>query len=368
MNVKSDIEKAFERDPFAFMSKYGVYPQDFNSQTKPPPVFDKSVKDIGLDEKLTIKKRAMMIAYARLKEVAFGVGTKKNSYDVTFYAQDDVKGHEDKCVPLWFLPWASNAITSMTIPPKLPTKRPDGSNTGILDPDFFFTAAINGCSVFVHGDPKAPTISHAGTADPRSKTAATVSPIFDSAGKDTGQKLYTPSPGFFTSGNAKSHWKGVHERHFGANTNASSIDTTDYKNYLGTDNTREAVEYERFLNDKSGKELRIDMVQSSGCVFGMRDAQGSWSFYLQKNVEIGVTKLQKKFKFFKPNEHAPKLVPSGRIRTLNDGTTTVEMIEKKIQISIPIHVMKFFPGKDASGATAMLEKNKVRALIQAALK
>ena len=55
--------------------------------------------------------------------------------------------------PIWFLPWADLNIIRLTIPVK---------GTSNPDPDIFFTAAINGCSVFVQGSARHPTVYHAG--------------------------------------------------------------------------------------------------------------------------------------------------------------------------------------------------------------
>jgi hypothetical protein len=132
------------------------------------------------------------------------------------------------------------------------------------------------------------------------------------------------------------------------------------------------LEYDKFLRDSSGRELRIDEVQSSGCVFGLRDPAGDWSFYLQKNIEVKVTKLRKKKHLFQRNAYVPNVVPSGRIVTRNyEGKGIVqenEMIEQQIQMSIPIHVMKFFPGdRSPNAGTAMLDKNTVKMVVQQAV-
>ena len=365
MKNKTDVEMEFERAPAEFMAKYAVYPTDYVGV--PPNVYDKSVKSLAVDDKLTIERRLNMIAFARLEEMPFNsLSVKKNAFAAKFHSAQAAAGHEAHCLPMWFLPWWSNAITSMTIPPKLPARNGQPASKA-RDPDFFFTASINGCSVFVHGSPKAPTVSHAGTADPRATKPYEVTPVFKD-GLMTGEKLLTPNADFFPNGNARQHWSAVHERHFGRGTQASAVHTNDYKNYLGTENTPQALEYEKFLKDSSGRELRIDEVQSSGCVFGMRDAAGDWSFYLQKNIEVKITKLRKKKGFLQKTSFVPNVVPTGRMLNKNYGKGVVqeaEMIEQQLQMSIPIQVMKFFPGqRSADSGTAMLEKNTVRAIVQ----
>jgi hypothetical protein len=359
---KTDSEREFERDKDAFMRRYAVYPTDYVGN--PPDAYDKSVKTLALDDKLTVERRVNMIAYARFEEMPFNsLGAKKNAFAVKFHSAEAAKGHEAKCVPVWFLPWWSNAITSMTLPPKIPP-RPDGI-TRNLDPDFFFTAAINGCSVFVHGSAKTPTVSHAGTSEPRSTKA------FETFTDITGTKVQQKSDNFFVGGNPRLHWTRVHQRHFGTDTDARSIHTQDYKNYLGTQNTPEAVEYQKFLRDGADRTLCIDEVQSSGCVFGLRDAAGNWSFYLQKNIEVLITKLKKNKHFLGKATYDPLMVLSGRLVNVNKGGKVVqeqEMIAQTVQISIPVCVVKFFPGGTTTGATgATLDKNAVKVLVEQAI-
>jgi len=49
---------------------------------------------------------------------------------------------------------------------------------------------------------------------------------------------------------------------------------------------------------------RIDRVMPQGCVFGVRDGAGSWSFYLQKTVTFSFTRLRKK-KGFLSSSYVP---------------------------------------------------------------
>ena len=348
------------------MSSNAPRPNSWTSTLgKPPSVYDKSVMGLDLDDKLTIQRRANMIAFAHLEEIPFNsLNPKKNSFAAKFYWQKPLRPRSQ------VHPDVVSALVEQchhrADDHAQDTGAPGHTVTQARDPDFFFTASISGCSVFVHGDPKAPTVSHAGTTDPRATKAFEVTPVFKD-GLDTGKKLVTPNGNYFPNGNVRNHWNAVHQRHFGNNTNASSIHTSDYKNYLGTENTPQALEYDKFLRDASGREIQIDEVQSSGCVFGLRDPAGEWSFHLQKNIEVKVTKLKKKKHLLHKNTYVPNVVPSGRtvIKNYGDGPVQeVEMIEQQIQMSIPIHVMKFFPGqRSAEAGTAMLDKDTVRAIV-----
>lgn len=114
--------------------------------------------------------------------------------------------------------------------------------------------------------------------------------------------------------------------------------------------------------------MRIDEVQSSGCVFGMRETAADWSLYLQKNIEIKIKKLRKKKGFLQKISFVSNMVPTGRMFTKNQGNGLVQeagVIEQQLQMSIPIQVMKFFSGRrSADSGTAMLEKNTGRAIVQ----
>src|SRR5262249_48847271 len=61
--------------------------------------------------------------------------------------------------PLYFLPWPSDAIVQMALPLR------GTAGAGVPDPDVFFTAPINGCSIFFTVNSAAPTVYHAGTQD-----------------------------------------------------------------------------------------------------------------------------------------------------------------------------------------------------------
>jgi hypothetical protein len=84
----------------------------------------------------------------------------------------DVRGSFDcrkHWVPVYFLPWDYNgAIVSMTIP----REGVIGPGSHILDPDILFTAAINGCSIFIQDSPENPTVYHAGGDTGRGKDMA----------------------------------------------------------------------------------------------------------------------------------------------------------------------------------------------------
>ena len=346
--ARTAADDEFEGQTLAFMKNYAVYPQDF--KTPPPAVFDKSTNTTRTDDLLTVQRREMQIAYTKLQPIAYGVGgNRKNAYQLFFQTKAQVGGGAGDHVPVWFLPWASNRLVSLKIPPKIPPKPGAvAKHNDPRDPDIFFTAAINGCSVIVHGDPKTPTISHGGTTDPRSR---------DFKRDD-----------HFEHGSARMHWSNLHKKHYGDAAGAKGIHTGDYRNTMGLDNTPEAFEHRKFLDDKSGKTLRIDDVVAQGCVFGLRDGAGDWSFYLQKNIEVTVTRLRKKGLLQKSYVPAQRSIGK-QVKWEGDKKTEVEQfITDTVQISIPINVVKFFPGGMAADkAHAMLDPNQVKMIVESAM-
>jgi len=174
-------------------------------------------------------------------------------------------------IPVYFLPWdITGASVRMTIPPQ-------GTNNP--DPDIFFTAAINGCSIFFQGTPASPTIYHCGA----STTGYAKDQLTETAeflDYDTGQN-----------------------RNLGA-LSARSVNKTEYVATPGIKSrpdqvnaitgtvmqsftTKRAKSYQNDLKAKHGLgKLTIEEISPWACVLGRRDAAGDWTFYLQENATI----------------------------------------------------------------------------------
>ena len=65
-------------------------------------------------------------------------------------------------VPIQWLPWKNLQIITTKLDP-VPQSMVEWDDDEF--PRFFFTAGINGCSVFASGHPHGPTISHARSGD-----------------------------------------------------------------------------------------------------------------------------------------------------------------------------------------------------------
>jgi hypothetical protein len=165
----------------------------------------------------------------------------------------------------YYLPWTGRGgVLYMTLPPG--------------GPDYFFTAALSGCSVMIVGPPNAPTVYHCGVDFWGPNTPYIQAP-YAQAG-DPAQ----PDPRF-----THEMWVDL-VAHVINDPNAgfektSTIDKRHYINdFLGPPQTSAGS---RAL-EAALQNAKNDPTASAnpfGAVFGHRD-NGNWSFYLQANVTM----------------------------------------------------------------------------------
>jgi hypothetical protein len=202
--------------------------------------------------------------------------------------------------PIYYLPWASNKVLRLSIPPK------GTAPAGVPDPDIFFTAGINGCSVFIEGTQQHPTIYHAGTED---KLGGINSGKFwRNLYREWSATAAAEPKGGKTFGEVK---KSQYIKGQGKETDARFQDTT-----------RTGVDYEAWIRNAQ-TDIDVTLVQPWGSVFGLRDALGAWTFYLQKNAVVKYYSFKKSGVFG----------TGGRKR----GAT-----EKSY--NVPLQLMQVFPG------------------------
>ena len=155
----------------------------------------------------------------------------------------------------YFLPWNDRTLLEMVIP--------EGTS-GPGSPDIFFTAGINGCSVFVSGSQLRPRIVHAGIS--------------------AGSTPYgADAAGFWRDLVACARAaKGVQGGQL------YEINNTDYCNQTGLSGgsgTNNASAYQRWLEKMPSGDFSVESVVPWGCVFGIRTGR-NWAFYLQENATI----------------------------------------------------------------------------------
>jgi hypothetical protein len=152
--MPKDYNELFKSDSLGFMKKYTVTPVN-HIGSHGTTIGDLNVKGkVKVYQKDTYEYNQMgpgnLVGYINFTKVphnTVNAGQKGNIVVTGSYTFDP------NAVAVHYLPWYDQKIISLTIPP-MP---PNGGGTR-----YFFTAAINGCSVFFKGTPQSPTIFHAG--------------------------------------------------------------------------------------------------------------------------------------------------------------------------------------------------------------
>ncbi len=238
--------------------------------------------------------------------IAFGTLTPSalypGGYDLEVeYANGTNEGKLLNWVPMWFLPWNSEKLVGIQITPKVPDRptpttrqranavAAPPANMLAKDPDLFFTAAINGCSVFVTGDPKAPRVYHGGTQEEyRDPTVAVAK--WQTMFREVEPQAFFG--GDFSEVN-KTHYvraresKKVKELQITKSANTGGTNFRPLRDFV-TDNSSQFKKYLKTAHvDSTGKSLvRVQRIMPFGCVFGKRAADGNWAFYLQESVKV----------------------------------------------------------------------------------
>lgn len=231
-------------------------------------------------------RRVAYINFYKDKKMGGRSGTEQEGIDAMRF--DSSYDSASNWTPIYFLPWdPSSAIVRLHIPPK---------GTTDPDPDIFFTATINGCSVFIQGSSDSPTIYH--------------------AGGNTGQSDHNEAARFWRHALAKHIAGNAAAR--GRGTIAAEVNKTDYVKTPGTvgnSTTIRAQMYEDALKtklDKTGK-FTVTMVNPWGCVMGIRTGT-HWAFYLQENATVVtsvVTKQGAVTQYFARPMHIRQIYPGG---------------------------------------------------------
>jgi hypothetical protein len=226
-------------------------------------------------------------------------------------------------VPVYWLPWDSGgAVISLTIP-RMGTRA-----MGEPDPDRFFTAAINGCSIFFRGTPDNPTVYH--------------------CGGDTEVSGAHASALFWHNLMINLHG-GV-----GGEVNKEDYITTEgvKGGPRGTITTTQAAkDYEAWLKASYSKQLEIEDVRPWGCVMGIRGADGNWRFFLQENATVSYFVLKKKHLFSKERvrEHENVKVRdqnTGKLKTKHDANTNEVVTADRLRmLSRPLRFHEIWPNR-----------------------
>jgi hypothetical protein len=252
-------------------------------------------------------------------------------------------------IPIWFLPWDSKRVLKMKIEdyttPTLPAYGTGPAPAVAIDPlpnpGVFFTAAINGCSVFAIGGTRSPSVYHAGITGSMEKQMTATNFTALGGTSEAAWRNLVEGSFFDNAGNIKPKTPAQHQHgttkqarhpHFG------EVNRSDYVAERLTSGkvlsrgklpdgapkltTSKAVELEKKLEKTNG--ITEVGVNPWGAVFGVRDTTGNWSFYLVKNATIGY----KRYRW-----HKLGIIPYNRTK----DPTTYNVIN--------LGHLQFFPGR-----------------------
>ena len=181
-------------------------------------------------------------------------------------------------IPCWFLPWTSGHIIKLKIKSFAtdPVLNFGNGIDPVANPDLFFTAGINGCSVFAVGAADAPSMYHGGI-NPGSEIAMPlqVNEITETAWR----RLLGRGATVKFVGSV-----GKHD-YITELVDPNTTDDTNRYRYNNFKTTRLAADLEGRLTN-AGQLTRI-VVSPWGAVFGLRNpTTDNWSMTLVKNSTL----------------------------------------------------------------------------------
>jgi hypothetical protein len=261
------------------------------------------------------------VAWIKFKEdMAFTHGV---SFDVEYAASKDnprdytdVSGEFEEKVtagdrlPVWYLPWDPDYLVRLTIPAYRTENECDfggGVKVDPYNPHLFFTAGLTGCSVFAYGDPRSPTVVHAGTMG---KT-----PYGDDCARFWRELLLVER---FQRLQHEGLAHEVNVDHYMGQTSSLK----DFRTWLG----------------RQPSQFIVEQTIPFGSVFGVRYGR-LWSFYLQENAFIKRFTLQKVKKIRKYKTGGVL----GLFQTEVTDEVEIEVKSPPDYTTRPICVRPFFP-------------------------
>lgn len=235
--------------------------------------------------------------------------------------------HRDK-IPVYFLPWQSKSLLSINIPEYKEeniVQYGHGLEVDAMSPHIFFTAAINGCSVFVTGDPAHPTVTHAGISEgstPYGNEAAefwsTLLTVHQMQRGTRGDVNYEINKADYVNATskAKMNW---------------TINSARYRTWLS-----------RIPDDNP---MKLEEVQPFGAVFGIRYGR-LWSFYLQENASVKRYKIVKRKVTKTEKRQVPVKFLGFKTSRFREKEFEIEVEEDARETSaqaVPMRVWPFYP-------------------------
>jgi hypothetical protein len=167
----------------------------------------------------------------------------------------------------WYLPWnPGGGMTNMTLST---TAVPD-NNGADVNPPLFFTTQLTGCSVFIRGPANKPEVFHAGSGAAKNWEG--------SAAAHWRKGLSAARPKTFAHGS------------FAEVSRHDYVGPYGYGQRFNTPVVNAYITQLQAMEGHFGRPFTLIDFMGIGCVFGVRDGAGSWSFYLQENVRVGYSR------------------------------------------------------------------------------
>jgi hypothetical protein len=238
----------FQRDKLEFIKKYSVCPESGTPEVKgTQATIGKAMSLVLITNATKMRARAHLDLHRGGERGALFLNARATNVGFQIY----------------FLPWLTHNIVGMTIPAG--------------GPDIFFTAAINGCSVFVKGPANRPSVYHAGIGTNLTQGAykGKVSSLQKAAKKGDAPLFWRLLLDNKVPGASRDPRFGeVNKTHYVRDGTKSRFDKGN--------TTKRADAFDAFLRKKG---MNISLANPWGCVFGFREG-GNWSFYLQENLTL----------------------------------------------------------------------------------
>jgi hypothetical protein len=331
------LNQEFSKNPLAFFKKYPVLP---------PAGLGQPLLSLGniYDQRENVDedfKKVIALATDPKDKIIWADFNESKSMNepgaMTFSGTRKAVGGLNT-VPIYFLPWMSMRLVSIQLPELSPR---DYDAPEERNPKIFFTAAINGCSVFVRGKPTAPEVFHAGIDG----------------------ELHRDSAAFWRDCLARA------VRNQGpAGGPTREVNRGDYTkdiNFHGPARTPMAAQYLKWLQDEYRDKLTISEVLPWGCVFGIRYGR-LWTFYLQENATVSTLEFVKKKDVVDPDANWPKTKDGQLVHKQTQTTkgflgfksqTTVYVVKRSV--TRPMRVSEFYPGGPQRFISTPLQKQIV---------
>lgn len=259
-------------------------------------------------------------------------------------------------IPCWFLPWTSGHVVKMKISSFATTPSLNVGNgiDPVPNPDLFFTAGINGCSVFAVGAADAPSVYHGGI-DPAGDLTMPLQP--NETTEMAWRRILGRAHTVKQVGSV-----GKHDYVSELDNPATTDDTNRYRD-KGAKTTRMAADLETRLN-ATGQLTQVQ-VSPWGAVFGLRESvTNNWTMTLVKNSTVAYKRIvvTKKKRFLRKDKvtttNVGEVRPSFGFKRTTDGLADLaqpdgNLTESFISRTINLGFQEFFPGGGVSTIRAV---------------